>query len=138
MSGIEHSTKYNEKRFLWKDAVLMKSNSARQNANLRQSSSADHLYRESAQDIARHIEGGALQPEQKVPPVRHLSAQRGVSISTVWQAYRVLENEGLIEAKSHSGYFVRHPMCAVPTETKAQEEPLGDAKEVNICALTRA
>jgi DNA-binding GntR family transcriptional regulator len=109
----------------------MRSNGARH------SGSDDHLYRELAQDIVRAIEGGALQPGQKVPSVRHLSAQRGVSISTVLQAYRVLENEGLIEAKPQSGYFVRHPQRVVPTEIPTPEESLGDARQVNICALTR-
>ena len=36
-----------------------------------------------------------------------MSMQRDVSISTVLQAYTVLENRGWIEARPQSGYYVR-------------------------------
>jgi DNA-binding transcriptional MocR family regulator len=105
----------------------MKSNNARQSGN------DEHLYQEVAQDIARAIEGGSLQPGQKVPSVRHLSAQRGVSISTVLQAYRVLENDGLIEARPQSGYFVRTRPRSLPPEA----QPPDDASDISTCALVR-
>jgi DNA-binding transcriptional MocR family regulator len=39
--------------------------------------------------------------------VRQISQQQGVSISTVLQAYSLLESQGLIEARPQSGYYVR-------------------------------
>lgn len=61
--------------------------------------------------IAEHIEGqvraGGLQPGDRLLSVRRLSRQRGVSISTVTSAYRLLESRGLIEARPQSGYYVR-------------------------------
>lgn len=104
----------------------MRNNGALQNS--------DHLYEDVAQDIARAIEGGALRVGQKVPSVRHLSAQRGVSISTVLQAYRTLENEGLIEARPQSGYFVRR-RAQVPPEPEAPCEATGDATDISMSAL---
>src|SRR5690606_11415191 len=44
---------------------------------------------------------------EKVPSVRHASRTYGVSPSTVFQAYYLLEDRGLIQARARSGYFVR-------------------------------
>jgi DNA-binding transcriptional regulator YhcF (GntR family) len=41
-----------------------------------------------------------------LPSVRNLSQEHGVSISTVQQAYQVLENLQLITPQPRSGYFV--------------------------------
>jgi DNA-binding transcriptional MocR family regulator len=65
------------------------------------------LYESVARDISTLIDSGTLGPGDRVPSVRHLSRQRRVSISTVLQAYAVLENRGLIEARPQSGYYVR-------------------------------
>src|SRR5262245_10758848 len=67
------------------------------------------LYESVAHDISSLIHSGTLGPGDRVPSVRHLSRQRRVSISTVLQAYAVLENRGLIEARPQSGYYVRTP-----------------------------
>ena len=99
-----------------------------------QHSDGEHLYEDVAHDIARAIEGGALQVGQRVPSVRHLSAQRGVSISTVLQAYRTLENEGLIEARPQSGYFVRR-RAPVPPEPEANDETNDEATDISMSAL---
>lgn len=40
------------------------------------------------------------------PSVRQASRQNGLSISTVLQAYSLLESQGLIEARPQSGYYV--------------------------------
>jgi DNA-binding transcriptional MocR family regulator len=72
------------------------------------------LYEQIAARIAGLIEGGTLTAGARVPSVRQLSAQQGISISTALQAYRVLENEGWIEARPQSGYYVRR---------RAQREP---------------
>lgn len=97
--------------------------------------SVDHLYQEIAGNIASAIEGGALQVGQKVPSVRHLSAQRGVSVSTVLQAYRALENGGYLEARPQSGYFVRRRAPAPPEPEAPCFAPPADATEISTCAL---
>jgi DNA-binding transcriptional MocR family regulator len=65
------------------------------------------LYQDVADKVIRLIDSGALRPGERIPSVRKLSRQLKVSISTVLQAYRVLEDQGRIEAKPQSGYFVR-------------------------------
>jgi DNA-binding transcriptional MocR family regulator len=65
------------------------------------------LYRQVAADLANDIEEGVYLAEQKIPSVRKLSKQLQVSISTINQAYALLEDQGLIRAKPQAGYFVR-------------------------------
>lgn len=71
------------------------------------SSANTTLYRQVAEDIALDIEQGVYLAEQKIPSVRKLSKQLQVSISTISQAYALLEDQGLIRAKPQAGYFVR-------------------------------
>lgn len=76
------------------------------------------LYEQVADELALDIQQGVYPSGQKVPSVRKLSRARGVSISTVSQAYSLLEDRGLIHAKPQSGYFVRfgleQPSAAPP------------------------
>ncbi|WP_090387811.1 GntR family transcriptional regulator MpaR [Pseudomonas anguilliseptica] len=83
-------------------------------------------YEKFADQIAELIRTGMLAPGEKVPSVRHASRTYGVSPSTVFQAYYLLEDRGLIQARARSGYFVRelarHSLaepqtCQQPTQT---------------------
>ncbi len=64
-------------------------------------------YEKFAEEVAELIRTGVLAPGEKVPSVRHASRTYGVSLSTVFQAYYLLESRGLIQARARSGYFVR-------------------------------
>ena len=66
-----------------------------------------YRYQQVAETIRNLIDGGALKPGDKVPSVRGLSKQLSVSISTVLEAYRRLEDSGLIYSRPQSGYYVR-------------------------------
>lgn len=59
-----------------------------------------------ARDIAQQIAAGVLRPGDRLPSVRQACASRGVSPSTVFQAYYLLESQGLVRAAPRSGYFV--------------------------------
>ena len=50
---------------------------------------------------------GTLQPGDRLPSVRKLHQQLSVSISTILEAYRVLEDRGWVQARSQSGYYVK-------------------------------
>lgn len=65
------------------------------------------LYQQIASDLAADIQQGIYAPGEKVPSVRKLSQLKSVSISTISQAYGLLEDQGLIRARPQSGYFVR-------------------------------
>ena len=63
-------------------------------------------YTSLADTLGTRIEGGFYRPGDRLPSVRALSAEHGVSISTVQQAYHVLESKGLAEPRPKSGYFL--------------------------------
>ncbi|ANI28671.1 GntR family transcriptional regulator [Yersinia entomophaga] len=64
-------------------------------------------YQQLADILSERIEQGLYSCGERLPSVRLLSEEHGVSISTVQQAYRSLEKCLLIEARAKSGYFVR-------------------------------
>jgi DNA-binding transcriptional MocR family regulator len=72
-------------------------------------------YQELADRLAELIRQGTYPPGKRVPSVRQMSRQQTLSISTVLQAYSVLESHGLIEARPQSGYYVRsQPAARLP------------------------
>ena len=64
------------------------------------------LYIKLAETLGERIEQGYYRPGDRLPSVRALSQEHGVSLSTVQQAYRILEDGGLVEPRPKSGYFV--------------------------------
>lgn len=85
---------------------------------------ATFLYEEVAQDLVTLIEAGSLRSGDRVPSVRLLSRERGVSVSTVLQAYRTLEDRGWVEARPQSGFYVRaRPARNVPEPFPSRPAP---------------
>ena len=66
-----------------------------------------YLYQSLAAELADQIEKGVLQAGDRLPGVRSFSRLRNTSVSTAVAAYRKLEDDGYIEAKTRSGFFVR-------------------------------
>ncbi|SDE57726.1 DNA-binding transcriptional regulator, MocR family, contains an aminotransferase domain [Mucilaginibacter pineti] len=75
--------------------------------NVMHTAEADFLYAQIASRIAQQIQQNLLKPGDKLPSVRALSHEQGISISTAYKAYVELENMGLIEARPKSGYYVK-------------------------------
>ncbi|MFV5214065.1 GntR family transcriptional regulator [Azonexus caeni] len=69
-------------------------------------------YEKLAGELAGMIGDGILKHGDRLPSVRRLSQERRLSVSTVVQAMRQLEERGLVEARPQSGYFVRPPAMA--------------------------
>lgn len=63
-------------------------------------------YEKLADTVAQMIRNGLLSPGDKAPSVRQASSRFGVSPSTVFQAYYLLESRGLVRARERSGYYV--------------------------------
>src|SRR5215470_16495535 len=76
----------------------------------------ESLYKQVALRISELVEHGTLRPGERVPSVRRCSEQQNVSIATVMQAYRLLESQGIIEARPQSGYYVRAQRWIAPPE----------------------
>lgn len=64
------------------------------------------LYEQLADGIASRVRDGSLAPGERVPSVRQLRADRGVSAATAMRAFELLEARGLIEARPRSGFYV--------------------------------
>jgi len=67
----------------------------------------DHLYLQIAGGIEKMIADDILKIGDKLPSVRLLSEEYGISMGTAFQAYYHLEGKGLIESRPKSGYYVR-------------------------------
>jgi DNA-binding transcriptional MocR family regulator len=65
-----------------------------------------YRYEQLAERIVEMVGNGALPPGTRAPSVRAVSAQHQVSISTVLQAYRMLEDRGVLVARPQSGFYV--------------------------------
>src|SRR5215468_4625767 len=92
------------------------------------------LYQEVALKISELIEHGTLRPGERVPSVRKCSRQQNVSIATVMQAYRLLEDQGIIEARPQSGYYVRVQRWS-PAPEPEMSRPVSRAVEVRVSDL---
>lgn len=93
------------------------------------------LYVGLARSLELLIEQGTLRPGHRLPSVRRMSMQRDVSISTVLQAYALLENRGWIEARPQSGYYVR-PRLPVDRPEPRMARPMAKPSYVGVNDLT--
>lgn len=90
-------------------------------------------YEELAGFIAGLVENGTLPPGSRAPSLRQLSRDRRASLSTALQAYQVLEDRGILEARPRSGFYVaRRP--TVPLEAPVASSPPGTPTKVAISA----
>src|ERR1700709_494391 len=91
----------------------------------------DHLYLQVADGLEKLIGDEILKIGDKLPSVRMLSEEYGISMGTAFQAYYHLEGKGLIEARPKSGYYVRFNMRRMPGLPRlAEPEPV--ASEVSV------
>jgi len=68
--------------------------------------SGKSLYESVAERVEFLVEEGAYRPGERVPSIRSLSQQFKVSVNTVKEAYRLLEDRRVLEARPQSGFFV--------------------------------
>jgi len=94
-------------------------------------STDDHLYLQVANGVERMITDDILKIGDKLPSVRLLSEEYGISMGTAFQAYYHLEGKGLIESRPKSGYYVRFNFRRFPDLPKViQTEPV--SSEVSV------
>jgi DNA-binding transcriptional MocR family regulator len=82
------------------------------------------LYEQVADHITRLIDDGTLHPGERLPSVRKLRTRMEVSISTVLQAYRMLEDKDWIESRPQSGFYVRPTRRLPPEPEPSSPSPL--------------
>ncbi|MEW6990448.1 PLP-dependent aminotransferase family protein [Colwelliaceae bacterium 6441] len=95
-------------------------------------SAPEFLYQQVIDFVERQEKSGALRPGDKLPSLRKLGRQFGISVPTVKQAYVELERQGCISARPQSGYYLKAkqartllPMkakwaCCIPTEVSCR------------------
>jgi DNA-binding transcriptional MocR family regulator len=66
------------------------------------------IYITFANKMAAMIDSGIYKAEEKLPSIRNLHKENGLSIGTVLQAFNYLMDKGLIISREKSGYFVNH------------------------------
>src|ERR1700680_2002963 len=74
------------------------------------------LYVRIAETFTRQVATGVLRPGDRVPSLRKVSREQGVSLSTALQAYLWLENRGYLEARPQSGFYIRTPFSTLIPE----------------------
>ena len=80
-----------------------------------------YRYEQLARLIVAMVDNGALPPGARAPSVRAMSEQQGVSVSTTMQAYRLLEDRGVLVARPQSGFYValaRRGALALPSASR--------------------
>ncbi|GAB3096069.1 aminotransferase-like domain-containing protein [Lysobacter terrae] len=92
-------------------------------------------YEALADDIARTIRTGLLKPGARLPSVRQASAARKLSPATIFQAYYLLEAQGLVESRARSGYYVARAAAALPPEPETPSRPDGESRQVDVSEL---
>jgi DNA-binding transcriptional MocR family regulator len=97
----------------------------------------DHpLYQQVADRIRNLITEGTLQPGDRLPSVRKLHQQLSVSVSTILEAYQLLENQGWVKARPQSGYYVKQSLLSGHEEPQ-QSIVLEQAQPVEISLAYR-
>jgi DNA-binding transcriptional MocR family regulator len=94
-----------------------------------------HRYETLAAEITNSIQTGVLRPGDRLLSVRQASTSRDVSPSTVFQAYYLLEAQGLVRARERSGYYVAPGVRQFPPEPELASQPPDEAVVLNVSEL---
>ena len=71
-------------------------------------------YEEIAELITGLVAEGTLAPGTRAPSLRELCRQQRTSLTTALQAYRLLEDRGVLQARPQSGFYVAPARAALP------------------------
>lgn len=91
----------------------------------------DYLYVEISNNIAGLIRNEVLKPGDRLPSVRMLCQEHGISMNTAKRVFLELEAQSLVESKPQSGYFVSRlsyqrlplPEVSKPSQAGNNKEP---------------
>lgn len=92
------------------------------------------LYQQIAKGIQQQINDEVLKIGDKLPSIRMVCREHGVSMSTASQAYLELESKSLIESRPQSGYYVCYSPKKQPAipETSKPDTQSGEHKTQDI------
>src|SRR3981189_2196361 len=83
------------------------------------------IYLRLADELSELLETGQLKAGDRLPSVRRLVAQKGVSATTAIAALRALEHRGFAVARPQAGYFAKPGRIDVnePATTRPSPAP---------------
>ncbi|RFM31107.1 aminotransferase-like domain-containing protein [Chitinophaga silvisoli] len=88
------------------------------------------LYADISNSIARQIREQVLKPGDRLPSVRLLCQEHGISMNTAKRVFIELEAQSLIESKPQSGYFVSQlPYQRLPLPEVSKPSPISQDNE---------
>lgn len=96
------------------------------------------LYEQLADSFIQRIEQAYYQRGDKLPSIRQASQSHHVSIATVQEAYRLLEERGLVEVRPKSGYYVKEQQPTpyqLPSQSQPPQQPLEVSKWEEVLEL---
>ena len=64
------------------------------------------VYEQLVECVLRDVSSGELMVGDRIPPVRALASELGLSAGTVAKAYREMETHGVIETRGRKGTFI--------------------------------
>lgn len=76
-------------------------------------------YEQIRAQVAASVDGGELEPGDRLPTVRALAEELGVATNTVARSYRELEQAGVIETRGRAGSFVTGDRVAMRARAAA-------------------
>lgn len=91
-------------------------------------------YEMLASTMADEIRSGRRPVGSRMPSLRQLTTQHGVSQSTIFRAYYLLEEWGLIRARERSGYYVA-PGASLEPQPASRIAPALESAKVEISEL---
>ena len=92
-----------------------------------------YRYEEIAHLITALVDGGTLTPGARAPSLREISRDQNVSMATAMQAYRLLEDRGILQARPQSGFYVvRRPLLREPP---SMSRPPARATDVSVSGV---
>jgi DNA-binding transcriptional MocR family regulator len=91
-----------------------------------------HRYESLAELITGLVVQGTLAPGSRAPSLREISRQQRTSLTTALQAYRLLEDRGVLQARPQSGFYVA---ASAGLPVPATSRPPAQSTEVALSAL---
>lgn len=97
-------------------------------------------YQQVAQELDHQIEQGVYRPGEKLPGIRRLARQFGVSVNTTQHALEQLEGEGRLTARARAGFYVKAAPAQArkPRFTETQGYPQAVTGQELVLRLTWA
>ena len=94
-------------------------------------------YAKLADQLESQILDGTFRAGDKLPSIRNLRTQTGLSISTIYQSFIELEKRGRVEPRQKSGYFVKPQLKdLLPAPRFSGSQPAPQKIDINNLAFT--